>query len=120
MIVRRSQDIVSNEPTDYYRIGMVMRNEKPFMPNSYRGLSGSRKCAIIIVDWSDVDDCRRHFLLRGSLAVEGRAFTLYEEVDTVKTKEKTNSQLDFMTTLKGMLADDWLAMIVFDAGGHSH
>ena len=43
-------------------------------------LIGNRKRPIIIVDWSDMDECKRHFLLRASLAVEGRSFTLYEEV----------------------------------------
>ncbi len=79
-------------------------------------LIGSRKRPIMIVDWSDMDDCKRHFLLRASLAVEGRAFTLYEEVHTVKTKEKPKTHLDFMTALKGMLADDCQPIIVSDAG----
>ena len=79
-------------------------------------LIGSRKRPIIIVDWSDMDDCKRHFLLRASLAVEGRAFTLYEEVHTVKTKEKPKSHLDFMKTLKSMLAYDCQPIIVSDAG----
>lgn len=79
-------------------------------------LIGSRKRPIIIVDWSDRDDCKRHFLLRASLAVEGRAFTLYEEVHTVKTKEKPKTHLEFMRTLKGMLANDCRPIIVSDAG----
>lgn len=79
-------------------------------------LIGSRKRPIIIVDWSDMDECKRHFLLRASLAVEGRAFTLYEEVHTVKSKEKPNSHLDFLKTLKGMLAADCRPIIVSDAG----
>jgi hypothetical protein len=79
-------------------------------------LIGSRKRPIIIVDWSDMDDCKRHFLLRASLAVEGRAFTLYEEVHTVKTKEKPKTHLEFMKTLKSMLANDCRPIIVSDAG----
>ncbi len=79
-------------------------------------LIGSRQRPIIIVDWSDMDDCKRHFLLRASLAVEGSAFTLYEEVHTVKTKEKPKTHLDFMTTLKGMLTNDCRPIIVSDAG----
>lgn len=79
-------------------------------------LIGNRKRPIIIIDWSDMDKCKRHYLLRASLAVEGRSFTLYEEVHTVKTKEKPKSHLDFMRTLKSMLADDCCPIIVSDAG----
>ncbi len=79
-------------------------------------LIGSRKRPIIIVDWSDMDEYKRHYLLRASLAVEGRSFSLYEEVHTVKSKEKPKSHLDLMTTLKGMLADDCGPIIVSDAG----
>ncbi len=67
-------------------------------------LIGVRQRPIIIVDWSDMDDCKRHFLLRASLAVEGRAFTLYEEVHTVKSKEKPKTHLLFLRTFKRMLA----------------
>ena len=77
---------------------------------------GFLKRPIIIVDWSDMDDCKRHFLLRASLAVEGRSFTLYEEVHTVKTKEKPQRHLDFLSTLKGMIANDCRPIIVSDAG----
>ena len=43
---------------------------------------------MIIVDWSDMDESKRHFLLRASVPMEGRSLTLYEGVHTVKSKEK--------------------------------
>jgi len=79
-------------------------------------LIGRRTRPVIIVDWSDMDACKRHFLLRASLAVEGRSFTLYEEVHTVKTKEKPKTHLKFLRRLKAMLADDCRPIIVSDAG----
>jgi len=79
-------------------------------------LIGSLTRPIIIVDWSDLDDCKRHFLLRASLAVEGRSMTLYEEVHTVKTKEKPKSHLNFMKKLHTMVAADCCPIIVSDAG----
>ncbi|MCH7696970.1 MAG: IS4 family transposase, partial [Proteobacteria bacterium] len=79
-------------------------------------LIGSRKRPIIIVDWSDMDDCKRHFLLRAALAVDGRSFTLYEEVHTVKSKEKPKSHLNFLKKFKAMLAADCRPIIVSDAG----
>lgn len=79
-------------------------------------LIGDRKRPVIMVDWSDMDECKRHFLLRASLASEGRSFTLYEEVHTLKTKEKPKIHLKFLKTLKGMLAADCRPIIVSDAG----
>ena len=81
-----------------------------------QGLIGSHKRPIIIVDWSDMDECKRHFLLRASLAMEGRSITLYEEVHTVKTKEKPGSHLAFMKTLNTMVAADCQPIVVSDAG----
>ena len=31
------------------------------------------------IDWSDIDNRKDHFLLRASLAAQGRSLTLYEE-----------------------------------------
>ena len=81
-----------------------------------RLLVGSRTRPIIIIDWSDMDDCKRHFLLRASLAVAGRSATLYEEVHTLRTKEKPQTHLRFMQTLSRMLPADCRPIIVSDAG----
>lgn len=77
---------------------------------------GSRTRPVIIVDWSDLDACKRHFLLRASLALEGRALTLYEEVHTVKRKEKPKTHLEFLRTLQRMLPAGCRPIIVSDAG----
>jgi hypothetical protein len=37
--------------------------------------------SVILVDWSDMDNRKQHFLLRASLVTQGRPLTLYEEVD---------------------------------------
>ena len=79
-------------------------------------LISPRKRPILIIDGSDRDEYKRHYLLRASRAVEGRAFPLYEEVYTVKSKEKSKRPLDFMTTLKGRLAADCRPILVSDAG----
>ncbi len=41
----------------------------------------------ILVDWSDIDERKEHFLLRASLATQGRSLTLYEEVHPLSRKE---------------------------------
>lgn len=71
---------------------------------------------IILVDWSDLDESKRHFLLRASLAFDGRSITLYQEVHDIKTKEKPASHQRFLDTLKCMMGDTVKPIIVTDAG----
>jgi len=77
---------------------------------------GSNRRPIILVDWSDLDERKEHFLICASLALEGRSIILYEEVHTIKTKEKPKSHHDFLERFKGMIADDCIPIIVTDAG----
>jgi len=79
-------------------------------------LIGTRVRPVMVVDWSDMDDCKRHFLLRASIAVEGRSLTLYEEVHTQKAKEKPKTHLVFLKTLHGMLKPECRPIVVTDAG----
>jgi hypothetical protein len=55
---------------------------------------------VILVDWSDLDKCKRQFLIRASLAFDGRSMTLYEEVHELSTKEKPATHTVFIT-IKG-------------------
>ncbi len=48
-------------------------------------LIGNKQRPVLIIDWSDMDECKRHFLLRASVPIEGHSLTLYEEVHTVKS-----------------------------------
>jgi len=71
---------------------------------------------VIHIDWSDMDDRKAHFLLRASLAAEGRSLTLYEEIHPLKTKEKPHIHRAFMVRLKDLLPEDCRPIIVTDAG----
>lgn len=71
---------------------------------------------IIHVDWSDLDEYKRHFLLRASLAFEGRSITLYEEVHSIETKEKPATHRHFLDVLSSILPTDAPPIIVTDAG----
>ncbi len=71
---------------------------------------------IILVDWSDLDKRKQHFLLRASLATQGRSLTLYEEVHPLSRKEKPEVHRHFMDKLKGMLPVSCSPIIVSDAG----
>jgi len=79
-------------------------------------LIGTKQRPVIIVDWSDMDECKRHFLLRASVPIEGRSLTLYEEVHTVKSKEKPKVHEHFLQTLQKMLPPHCRPILVTDAG----
>ena len=79
-------------------------------------LIGMKQRPVIIIDWSDMDECKRHFLLRASAPVEGRSLSLYEEVHTVKSKEKPKTHQQFLQTLKSLLPPNCRPILVTDAG----
>lgn len=81
-----------------------------------RQLIGSKQRPVLLVDWSDMDECKRHFLLRASVPVEGRTLTVYEEVHTLRTKEKPKTHQRFLQTLQKMLPLDCCPIVVSDAG----
>ncbi|MFA0373120.1 IS4 family transposase, partial [Vibrio sp. 10N.222.54.F6] len=56
-------------------------------------LVGTVKQPIIYIDWSDLDDRKQHFLIRASLASQGRSLTLYEEIHPQNKKEKPRTHL---------------------------
>lgn len=71
---------------------------------------------IILVDWSDLDGYKGHFLLRATLASHGRGICLYEEVHDVKTKEKPKTHQRFLANLAKVLDETSKPIIVTDAG----
>jgi hypothetical protein len=81
-----------------------------------RQLIGTKQRPVIIIDWSDMDECKRHFLLRASVPVEGRSLTLYEELHTVKSKEKPKTHQRFLQQLQAMLPPECRPILVTDAG----
>jgi len=71
---------------------------------------------IILVDWSDLDASKRHFLLRATLAMRGRCLTLYEEVHEVTTKEKPKTHRQYLRRLASIVGPACRPIIVTDAG----
>jgi hypothetical protein len=57
---------------------------------------GQHKQPIIHVDWSDMDTRKQHFLIRASIATQGRSLTLYEEIHPLSLKEKPKTHRLFM------------------------
>jgi hypothetical protein len=79
-------------------------------------LIGGRQRPIILIDWSDMDDSKRHFLLRASVPVAGSSQTLYEEVHDNGTKEKPATHRRFLMRLQAMLPEACRPILVTDAG----
>ena len=79
-------------------------------------LVGKMKQPIIHIDWSDLDERKQSFLIRASLAAQGRSLTLYEEIHPLNKKEKPKTHLLFLTKLKAMLPNNCKPIIVTDAG----
>jgi len=79
-------------------------------------LVGPKTRPIVLIDWSDMDEYKQHFLLRAALALEGRSTTLYEEVHTVDTKEKSSTHKHFLAQLKQILPAGCQPILITDAG----
>ena len=77
---------------------------------------GTKRRPIILVDWSDLDEYKRHFLLRASLPSHSRSICVYEEVHSIKTKEKPATHALFLKKLAQVLPRDCKPIIVTDAG----
>jgi len=106
--IKRADRLLSNRRLQGERVGIYSALTQQ--------LIGSQQRPVIIVDWSDMDECKRHFLLRASVPMEGRSLTLYEEVHTVKSKEKPKVHEQFLQTLHKMLPPACRPILVTDAG----
>ncbi|QQX79836.1 IS4 family transposase [Shewanella sp. KX20019] len=117
------RDIDSNafEKHKIKRVGRLCSNTKLYRDIEFIYtrmtylLVGTMKQPIIHIDWSDLDDRKQHFLIRASLAAQGRSLTLYEAT-TLNKKEKPKTHLLFLRKLKVMLPHDCKPIIVTDAG----
>jgi hypothetical protein len=106
--IKRADRLLSNRRLQGERAGIYTQLTKQ--------LIGSKQRPVIIVDWSDLDESKRHFLLRASVPIEGRSLTLYEEVHTVKSKEKPKVHEQFLKALQKMLPPRCRPILVTDAG----
>ena len=77
---------------------------------------GSTTRPVVIVDWSDMDGSKRHFLIRASTPVGGRAVTLYEEVHSKTTSGKPLTHRRFLRRVSTLLPPGCRPVVVTDAG----
>lgn len=106
--IKRSMRLCSN-PHLYHEIDAIYSSMTT-------RLIDQQKQPIILVDWSDLDPRKQHFLLRASIAVDGRSLTLLEKIYTVEYKDKPSVHKVFMESLKAILPDNVKPIIVSDAG----
>jgi hypothetical protein len=71
---------------------------------------------MILIDWSDLDTHKGCFLLRASVAFNGRGVAIYQEIHGMSTKEKRGTHKAFLAKLKTIIDDDVEPIIVTDAG----
>lgn len=106
--IKRADRLLSNPHLHAERRSMYTR--------VCQALVGNLGRAVILVDWSDLDRRGRHFLLRASLSMPGRAITLYEEVHGIHSKDTPEAQCRFLGRLHAMLPASCKPIVVSDAG----
>lgn len=79
-------------------------------------LIGAQTRPVVLIDWSDMDEYKQHFVLRAALVAAGRALTLYEEVHTNASKEKRVTHQRFLAQLKALFPVHCCPILVTDAG----
>jgi hypothetical protein len=87
-------------------------------------LIGNKKHPIIIIDWASVDNRDKFHVLKASIAYEGRAITILDQIElqdrsnkkrTKKKKGERNSHDVFIETLAKILPQNCQPILVADA-----
>ena len=106
--IKRADRLLSNKH---------IRNETfPIYHAIYEQFGGASTRPIILIDWSDLDTHKGCFLLRASVAFNGRGIAIYQEVHGVSTKEKRCTHKAFLAKLNSIIDGDTKPIIVTDAG----
>ncbi len=106
--IKRADRLLSNHHLHAQRRSVYARVSQ--------ALLGCATRPVILVDWSDLDNHRRHFLLRFSLSIPGRSMTLYEEVHGIDSKDTPDAQCRALGRLHAMLPASCKPIVVVDAG----
>ena len=106
--IKRMDRMLSNHHVQAQRVQIYTEIAKRML--------GACSRPVIAVDWSDLDGAKRHFLLRASLIMQGRALTLYEEVHGLSSKEKRRTHAAFLQRLHGIVGTHARPILVTDAG----
>ncbi|PHX06232.1 IS4 family transposase [Vibrio splendidus] len=79
-------------------------------------ITGVNSCPVILVDWSDVREQLRYMTLRASVALDGRAITIFEQVFEYGQYNSPKSHQTFLDKLQSILPSKTSPIIVSDAG----
>ncbi|MEZ9558380.1 hypothetical protein AB4248_26425, partial [Vibrio splendidus] len=79
-------------------------------------ITGANPCPVILVDWSDVREQLRYMTLRASVALDGRAITIFEQVFEYGQYNSPKSHQTFLDKLQSILPNKISPIIVSDAG----
>lgn len=94
-----------------------LQNERPSI---YGGLALALLKGIdqplIVVDWSEMTNDQAYQLLRASIPMGGRAFTVYEEVHPIKQLTNRKVHRRFLAKLKTLLPEQCCPIVITDAG----
>ena len=82
----------------------------------YQQYASASSRPVILVDWSDLDTHKGCFLLRASVAFNGRGIAIYQEIHGADTKERRATHKAFLAQLHRIVDKDVKPIIVTDAG----
>ncbi|MDD1784450.1 IS4 family transposase [Enterovibrio sp. ZSDZ35] len=81
-----------------------------------RLIAGANPFPVILIDWSDVREQFRHMTLRASVALDGRAVTLYEQAFEYAQYNSPITHQYFLDKVQELLPKETTPIIVSDAG----
>jgi len=71
---------------------------------------------LIVVDWADCELERELLILKAAIPIDGRAFTVYEEVHPMRRYNNPKTHRLFLRRLKDVLPEGCHPIVVTDAG----
>ena len=119
--IGRNFDSETSEKHGIKRADRLLRNEAlqaeaPLIYAAMTRLLRQGQKPLILVDWSNADTEKRHFILRASLALEGRPLTLHQVVVPIDEYTCPHVHKAFLHRLKQVLPADFKPVIITDAG----
>lgn len=106
--IKRADRLLSNEHLAVERLAIYRALAHRLLPQPTH--------AAIVIDWSDLLPDGSQQLLRACLAVQGRAFTIYDEVHPRKHLANAAVHRRFMISLRSVLPSHCRPLIITDAG----
>ncbi|ABM24867.1 transposase, IS4 family protein [Alishewanella agri BL06] len=102
-----SSDKVSIKRADRLLSNANLQRELPLIYSAMtKSVVSSKSQPLILIDWSNADTVKRHFILRASMSADGRALTLLQKVAAAEDYTCPHVHRTFLNQLKAMLPKD--------------